>query len=253
MDSLDTTGGRITQFFLLLINLAACVLFVISTYAGQKFMNFVSTVDLIFAVVFSVEYGLRLWIAEDKIKYIFSFYGLVDLISIVPSFLPVTNMSYLRLLKCIRILRFLRYLEDENFFFGKVSLIQLQLFRIIFTVITIIFIFAGTIYYAEHLSKSSSIQTYGDAVYFTVITLSTVGYGDITPSTEASRWFTVLMILSGMFFVPWQVGKLVRVFVNMERGKNQITCQSCGLVGHDEDASHCKSCGNIIFQEYDGT
>jgi voltage-gated potassium channel len=73
----------------------------------------------------------------------------------------------------------------------------------------------------------------------------------MTPSTETSRWFTVLMILSGMLFVPWQVGKLVKVFVSMEKGKNKVTCGSCGLVGHDEDASHCKACGSIIFQEYE--
>ena len=90
-----------------------------------------------------------------------------------------------------------------------------------------------------------------DALYMTVITLTTVGFGDITPMSEAGRWVTVLMILSGIILIPWQVSRIAKEWIYIASKKESL-CPGCGLRYHDEDASHCKSCGHVIYQEYDG-
>ncbi|MDY6954441.1 MAG: potassium channel family protein, partial [Thermodesulfobacteriota bacterium] len=94
-------------------------------------------------------------------------------------------------------------------------------------------------------------DTFGDAFYFTVVALTTVGFGDIIPLSEAGKWVTVIMILSGIILIPWQVSRIVREWIHMA-AKRESICPGCGLRFHDKDASHCKCCGHIIFQEYDG-
>jgi len=106
-------------------------------------------------------------------------------------------------------------------------------------------------HYAESHHDAPLIQTFGDAFYFSVVTLSTVGFGDITPLTVGGRWVTAVMIMGGAILVPFQAGKLVKMMLSGENRKNRATCPQCGLIGHDYDASHCKACGAVIYQEYD--
>jgi voltage-gated potassium channel len=126
----------------------------------------------------------------------------------------------------------------------------LKVVRLFLTILMIFFISSGLFYYVEN-TINPGIDTFGDAFYFAVVALTTVGFGDITPMSEGGRWVTVLMILSGIILIPWQVTRIVKEWVRMST-KASITCPGCGLRYHDQDASHCKSCGHIIYQEYEG-
>jgi voltage-gated potassium channel len=251
LHDIDSIGARITEFLLLSANLLACALFVWETYVTDPHTQaLIDYLELGFAFLFSAEYLLRFYRAPRKWHYCFSFYSIIDIVSILPAFLPVQSMGFLRSLKVIRILRFGRYLKNGIFFFGRINILSLQVIRVAFTVITIVFIFSGFFYYVESTNPQASISSYGDALYFTMITISTVGYGDITPSSELGRWLTVFMIFCTMGLVPWQVGKLVHMLSILENNKRSVICPNCGLSGHDRDASHCKACGSIIFQKY---
>ena len=114
----------------------------------------------------------------------------------------------------------------------------------------IFFISSGLFFFVEN-TINPNVDNFGDAFYFTVVALTTVGFGDIAPLSDAGKWVTILMILSGIIFIPWQVSQIVKEWVRMET-KKEVICPGCGLRYHDEDASHCKSCGHSIFQEYDG-
>ena len=292
LDSNDTKIGRIVDLSLILINMLACVLIVIETYSKEaEWPLWVKIAEITVVLIFSIEYILRVFIAESRIKYIFSFYGIIDFISIVPSIVTIDGFNFLRALKVLRILRFVRFLEDNTFFFGKISRFKLQAVKTIFTVFTILFVSSGFIYFAEApaskkqiiestdswnnsekainrarvsrgelipmndesiIDTSGRIQTFGDAFYYVVTTLSTVGFGDFVPFTSLGRFFTVVMILSGAILIPWQAGKLIRMLILDEACKRDITCSKCGLTGHDIDASHCKACGSVIFQKYSG-
>jgi voltage-gated potassium channel len=158
------------------------------------------------------------------------------------------NAAFLRVVRVVRILRFYRFTRDEEFFFGTVSAGTLRAGRLLLTVLVVFFVSAG-LFYSVEAPVNPSVDNFGDAFYYTVVTLTTVGFGDIVPATRAGRWVTVAGILSGIVLVPWQAGKIVREWTR--RDQVAVTCPDCGLEYHDRDASHCKACGHVIFQEYD--
>jgi voltage-gated potassium channel len=243
------TSNRVLEVVLLLINLFSCALFVLEISYNSAPPKYLHYLDLSIATVFLIEYIIRFIFAPNKLKYVFSIYGLVDLLSILPSFLPLGNFKFLRALKVLRILKFLRFLETEEFFFGRISKLNLQVIRAIFLIFTVLFVFAGLIFFFESSKDGATIKSFGDSFYFCVVTLSTVGYGDLTPITAAARWSTVCMIFMGAILVPYQASRIIRLIRG--GGKNyNIVCKVCGLVGHDEDASHCKACGAVIYNEY---
>jgi len=255
LNSNEATAGKIVDLSLIVVNILACGLIVIESYhREQNWPLWVKIAEYTVIIIFLLEYVLRIISAEKKLKYIFSFYGLIDLFSILPSIVTIEGFNFLRALKVLRILRFLRLLEDNTFFFGNISRCKLQAVKTVFTVFTILFVSSGFIYFAESTSNNPDvmIHTFGDAFYYVVTTLSTVGFGDYVAITGLGKAFTVIMILSGAILIPWQAGKLVRMLIIDDASKNDITCSKCGLVGHDHDASHCKACGNVIFQKYDG-
>jgi len=256
LDSNESTAGRVVDLCLILVNILACGLIVIeSMYANeQSWPLWVKIFEITVVSLFSVEYILRVITAKKVLKYIFSVYGLIDLFSILPSIITVKGFNFLRALKVLRILRFIRLLEDNTFFFGKITRFQLQAVKTAFTVFTILFVSSGFIYVAETASQKPDIQIHNfpEAFYFVVTTLSTVGFGDYVPITVLGKTFTVIMILSGAILIPWQAGKLIRMLILDEASKKDVTCSKCGLIGHDIDASHCKACGNVIFQKYEG-
>jgi voltage-gated potassium channel len=249
----QTRTGKIVEIILLGFNLAACFLYVASTYENRM-PGWLIFLDVIVAVEFIIEYLLRIWTAEKKCRYLFSFYGIIDLVTILPSLVLLPELGFLRILKVLkvlRILRFLRFFENRSFFFGTITPIQLQACRTIFTIFILLFSSSGFILFAESFNVSPQIQTFGEAFYFCVITLSTVGFGDFIPVTPWGRAVTTIMIMFGAILIPWQAGKLIRM-LSRESGKIPSVCQQCGLKGHDPDASHCRACGAVIFQEYEG-
>ena len=253
LNTVRTVPGKILQPILLCINLYACFHYVLgTTIEDSKWMEMHQVIEWIIVIWFTCEYLLRLYVQPKRITFIFSFYGIIDLLTIAPAFLADGHFIYLKALRTLRILRFLRYLEDEEFFFGSMTKMGLQVVRVVYTLITLIFISSSAIYECENLLRGGKIATYFDAVYFTVITLSTVGYGDYTPLTQVGRIITVVMILSGVIFIPWQAGKLMRIILVLSEDKRDVNCKKCGLTRHDHDAVHCKMCGEEIYQEYDG-
>jgi voltage-gated potassium channel len=112
--------------------------------------------------------------------------------------------------------------------------------------VAIVFVSAGLIFYAEHEINPVKFSTFFDAIYFSVVTLTTVGFGDITPVSPYGRIITVLIIISGIVFIPWQVRNLIAHFI-VSINKVSLLCKECGLEYHDRDATHCKRCGSKIY------
>ncbi len=253
LDDSETLPGKIIDLVLMGFNVLACVLFVISSYEWNKNSIVTERLEQITVTIFIIEYVLRLWAANKRLRFIFSFYGLIDIISIAPSFIIANELTFLRALKVLRILRFIRYLETQTFFFGKLTKLQLQASRTIFTLMIILFVASGFIFYTEGSSQGAQIKTFDQAFYFCVITLTTVGFGDYVPITEIGRIITIIMIHGGVILIPWQAGRLIKVLIDTtDTSKRHVTCKHCGLTGHDLDASHCKACGAVVYQEYSG-
>ncbi|WP_158055374.1 ion transporter [Halorussus halophilus] len=252
-----TPLGKLIDVGLLVLNVVFIALVVLDTYSlSQQTRDLLWRLEVAIAVVFLVEYLLRLYSAPDRVAEFFDVYAMVDVASVLPTFAVVlvpgvstaATFGLLRLGRVLRVLRFFRFTKDEEFFFGTVSVGTLRAMKLLLTVLTIFFVYAGFFYNFEN-ATNPGIENFGDAFYFAVVSLTTVGFGDIVPTTRAGRWVTVSAILVGIILIPWEASKIVREWSHKD--KVNVTCPNCGLAYHDRDASHCKACGHVIYQEYD--
>lgn len=257
-----TPLGKLIDAFIIILNLFICAIFVIETYpvsAATKALLWKS--EVIIVLFFIIEYAARLYGARSRLKQLVDVYSIIDLIAILPTLallvLPAfgitLNLSFVKLIRIFRvfrIFRFLRFTVDPDFFFGSITMHLLKVVRLVLTILIIFFISSGLFFYVES-ATNTNVKNFGDAFYFTVVALTTVGFGDITPRSDAGKWVTVMMILSGIILIPWQVSRVVKEWIHMA-SKEEIVCSRCGLRYHDRDASHCKACGHLIYQEYDG-
>jgi voltage-gated potassium channel len=252
-----TPVGRAIDVALLSLNLLFVAVFVVETYPHSAATDaWLWRLEVGIAAVFTLEYALRIYGAENRLGEFTNPYTVVDLLSILPTLsvlvLPgvVTfEVGFLRVVRVVRVLRFYRFTRDEEFFFGTVEAQTLRAGKLLLTVVVLLFATAGLFYSAEHVANPD-VATFGDAFYYTVVTLTTVGFGDIVPVTTGGRWVTVGAILAGILLIPWQAGRIVRAWA--ARDTVEVTCPNCGLRRHDADASHCKACGHVIYQEYVG-
>jgi voltage-gated potassium channel len=248
LTDLETPLGKIINLTIAALVMVSSGIFVAETYNIPDDARMqLKILDTAILIIFAVEYAIRLWSAENKLKYIFSFYSIIDLMAILPFLFGLVDISFIRLLRWFRILRLFRFI-DQKFLFGAISNEDSVIFtRILFTLFAIIFVFSGLIYQVEHPVNPNVFQTFLDAFYFSVVTMTTVGFGDVTPISEFGRLLTLLMILTGVAVIPWQVGDLIRRLV---KTANQVetACSGCGLSFHDADAAFCKRCGTKLIK-----
>ena len=252
-EDLTTPMGKTFDLVVIVLIFLLCITFVVETYdISDRAMGIANLVETIIIVIFIIEYFLRFWVAEKKLKHFFNIYSLIDLAAILPIFFAQQHFQVIRVFRVVRIMRLMRFLEDRHFFFGSIKTVHLIIFRIIFIIVAIVFVSAGLIFYAEHEINPEKFSTFFDAIYFSVVTLTTVGFGDITPVSPYGRIITVLIITSGIVFIPWQVRNLIAHFI-ISINKVSLTCKGCGLEYHDKDAAHCKRCGSKIYQKQNTT
>lgn len=249
LGDIETPIGRVINLLLMGLILLSSSIFVAETYPiSNSVRQSLDAIDAGILVIFIAEYILRFWCADSKVKFFFSPFSLIDLVAILPFLLGVTNIRFILIFRWFRILRLIRFIQLKIFFF-KINTEDGVIFtRILFTLFTIIFVYSGLIYQVEHRVNAKEFETFLDAVYFSVVTMTTVGFGDVTPLSEIGRLLTVLMILTGIALIPWQLGDLIKQLI---KTANQIEmpCLDCGLPFHDKDARFCKICGTPLEKE----
>lgn len=246
LEDIETPAGRAVNLAITGLVLLSSAIFVAQTYPIPDILRMrLDVLDKGILVVFAIEYLLRLWCADRKLRYIFSLYSLIDLLAILPFLIGVFDISFIRVFRWFRVLRLIRLIEGRTIV-GYVSSQDSAIFaRILLTLFIIIFVYSGLIYQVEHPTNPQGFRTFLDAVYFSVATMTTVGFGDVTPKSEMGRFLTLLMILTGIALIPWQLGDLVKRLV---KTSNQVEnpCPTCRLILHDTDARYCKNCGTPL-------
>jgi len=251
LEDFETAIGLIINLTIFSLILLSSILFIAETYplSGQ-WQNYLHLADTTILIIFAFEYLVRFWSAESKFKFFFSLYSLIDLIAIFPLLFGWLDLRVMRIFRWFRLLKIIRFL-DLNIFSLKIQTDDgIILARILLTLSCIIFIYAGLIYQVEHPINPDLIGNFFDSLYFCIVTMTTVGFGDITPLSDQGRALTLLMIMTGVTFIPWQISDLVKQLVktaNQTNQKIQHSCSNCGLALHDADANHCKICGTKLY------
>ena len=241
LEEANTRVGLGVNIAIATLILTSAGLFVAETYVLNPATHaLLARLDWLILAIFVLEYGLRLWAAERPWRYVISPYAIVDLVAILPLLAGLFDTRSLRLIRWLRILKLARFLEEEHWL-GREGLI---IARIIFTLLSIVFIYSGAIYQVEHPIAPEVFRTFLDALYFSVVTMTTVGYGDVTPVSEAGRTLTIMMIVTGIALIPSQVGNLIQNISRMQTVK--LRCKSCSLANHEADAVYCRRCGTKL-------
>ena len=209
-----------------------------------------------FTVLFTVEYLLRIYAARKRLRYVTSFYGVVDLLAVLPSYLSlvVVGSQYLivirslRLLRIFRVLKLARYLGEANTLVRALRASRVKIIVFLWTVLTLVVIIGSVMYLVE--GAESGFTNIPISVYWAIVTLTTVGYGDIAPRTPLGQTLSALVMILGYAIIAVPTGivttELGRASQEEREERARAVCPRCGRSGHDADAVHCKYCGETL-------
>ena len=252
----DTRAGRLFDLALILAILASVLVVIldsVQSIAGRHGTLF-DVLEWGFTLLFTAEYLLRLWCVRHPWRYATSFFGIVDLLSVLPTYLAffvpevhaLIDVRMLRLLRIFRILKLSAYVSEFGFLGEALKASRRKIIVFIgFVLITVTIL--GTLMYVvegpEHGFTSIPV-----AIYWGITTMTTVGFGDITPKTDLGRFIASMMMLMGWGILAVPTG-IVTAEMTARRGGRQVTtrtCHDCLTEGHDADARFCKHCGKPL-------
>lgn len=253
----DTPEGKWFDIILLILILASVVAVMLETVPSytERFGKLFFYLEWIFTVFFTIEYILRIYSVRKPTSYIFSFFGIVDLISIIPTYISVfvAGTQSLIIIRALRLLRVFRIFKLVHFTHqGKVILLALRnsrpkIFLFMFFVILIVCIF-GSIMYLVEGGSGGGFDSIPRSVYWAIVTLTTVGYGDISPQTPFGQFLASIIMIMGYAIIAVPTG-IVTGEIIKSGSKHKVTtqvCQFCSEEGHETDAIFCKFCGESL-------
>lgn len=256
----ETKTGRVFDIVLLWAIVLSVVAVMLESVKelNDRFGTVLVFFEWSFTILFTVEYSLRILISEKPKKYALSFLGIVDLIALLPSYLTLitTGGSYLvvirtiRLLRVVRILKLSRYLREASVLGEALKASRHKILVFIGTVFTLVMI-VGTLMYIIESGENSAFTSIPRGIYWAIVTVTTVGYGDISPQTTLGQGLASILMLMGYAIIAVPTGIVTSEIATAERDKknseaNKLGCDLCGNQVHDHDAEYCKKCGNQI-------
>ncbi len=200
-------NNRYFEFFLQSVIVLSVIFYTFGTFEWESraFYDFLNFSEIIFVIIFSLEYVVRIYMAPNRLKYIFSFYWIIDLISILPfytSFLfEFVSFKVFRIFRLFKLFKLLRFSRAFNRFKVAASMAKEEIFIFIFIVLILTYFSSVWIYYFEHKAQAEYFSNLFDSFYWAVITLTTVWYWDITPITTWWRIFTLFMLLIWVWII----------------------------------------------------
>lgn len=210
--NIETKKGKLFAFFIQALIAISLILFSVGTLPdlSKSTLDLLNKIETSVVIFFSVEYLLRIYTAESKPKFIFSFFGVVDLLAILPFYLStgldLTSLRIFRLLRLFRILKLFRYSNAIRRFHRALIIAKEELILFSCVAVMLLYLSAVGIYYFENSAQPEQFKSVFHALWWAVATLTTVGYGDIYPITTGGRAFTFIVLMLGLGVVAVPTG-----------------------------------------------
>jgi voltage-gated potassium channel len=252
----DTPAGKFFDVTLLVCIILSVAVVLLESVQGIKaaWGTWLVRFEWFFTILFTLEYLARLWVVLKKRTYILSFFGIVDLLSILPTYLALVFagaqslmvIRILRLLRIFRIFKLSRFIGESQNLTRALKASQHKIIVFLTTVVTSVVIFGMLIYLIE--GPENGFTSIPISIYWAIVTMTTVGYGDIAPQTTFGQMLASIIMIMGYGVLAVPTGIVSAEMVQL-KSKEKITtqvCPHCLKDGHDSDAVHCKHCGGKL-------
>ncbi len=252
-----TPAGKLFDIILLVVIVYSIIIVMLESIPSMdtKYHTFFDISEWLVTILFTIEYILRLICIRKPKDYIFSFFGIVDLLSTIPKYLSffiggsqyITAFRALRLLRVFRILKLVRFVGESNNLLRALRASRTKIFIFVFFVL-VVSVILGTIMYLIE-GPEHGFNSIPHSVYWTIVTLTTVGYGDISPETGLGQFIATLIMIIGYGIIAVPTGIVtVEIAKGNKNQKNddELACPSCATEKHQENAKHCYNCGSPL-------
>jgi len=225
------------------------------TVLNATYNIYFKVLEWLFTIFFTLEYAIRIYCSPNRWRYIFSFYGLVDLLSIIPTYLSLffSEASYLlivrllRVLRIFRILKLVQYLGEANIL-GRSLLMSRRKILIFFSVVVVLATIFGSLMFIVE-GPENGFTSIPKSIYWTIVTITTVGYGDITPQTILGQIIASMVMLTGYSIIAIPTGIFTaEIAQEMRRQRAIKNCGNCARSDHEADAHYCRHCGAELIE-----
>lgn len=251
----DTPAGKnfdLVLILAILISVLAVILESIEFFA-VKFGFALHVIEWMFTILFTLEYLVRLYCSPNPRAYATSFYGIVDLLAILPTYIslliPSANLlliiRLLRVLRIFRILKLLQYTGEANVLWRSLTKARRKILIFLFSVMIVVTIFGSLMYIIE--GPIFGFTSIPRSIYWAIVTVTTVGYGDITPHTVLGQGIAAMAMLTGYAIIAVPTGIISAELINeMNKSRSHIRCNNCERTGHEPDSRFCRFCGSPL-------
>ena len=252
----DTPAGKFFDILLLIIILFSVFLVMLESIESirSQYAAIIDQFEWGITILFTIEYIARLLVVKKPWKYATSFFGVIDLLSLIPkyiSFFFVASSSLvalraLRLLRVFRILKLSRYIGESNFLIASLWASRVKIGVFLFAIVILCIIFGTIMYLIE--GESNGFTSIPKGIYWSVVTLTTVGYGDIAPVTPLGRFIAAIIMIMGYGIIAVPTGIVSSEMTNQQRNPDTNTqaCPNCMTDTHLDNAIYCHKCGNKL-------
>jgi voltage-gated potassium channel len=255
----ETPAGKAFDVILLLLIGVSVLVVTLESIPSvqQQYGSLCTVLEWVFTVLFSIEYILRIYATRRPLRYVLSFWGIIDLLAVIPTYLSLlmSGTHYLLVVRDLRLLRIFRIFKLTRFL--RESKILVEAIRASRLKITVFLIFVslsvtilGAIMYVIEGKTNPGFSSIPDGIYWAIVTLTTVGYGDISPVTDLGRFVAALVMILGyaVLAVPTGIVSAEMVARTKPIGVSTQVCRFCTREGHDTNAQYCKFCGEPLHE-----
>ena len=252
----DTKAGKAFDIVLFIAILLSIFLAMLNSVESlhERYYEFFHYAEWFFTILFTIEYVLRIYVVDKPFKYIFSFYGIIDFLAVIPSYLSlfITGTGYMtvvrvfRLMRIFRVLKLARYVKAGDMLSVALKNSMGKIIVFLEVMLAIVVLMGSIMYLVE--GPENGFNNIPKSIYWAIVTVTTVGYGDIAPQTVAGQTIASLLMIVGysIIAVPTGIISSEAVKTSKKTATNTQVCQNCMWDEHDDDAVYCKKCGHKL-------